>query len=564
MSNKNVAEVVISSSTKPPTLTAGTITPEALRTFENACKNYLRNKENLNAADHVARVAGGFLDPLISDWYWLSQERFDSIMFKDFMTEVRAKWLQKDWELDVRRRLLGTKQSGSFWDWSIVQRNLNSLLINTPHYLTDEQLHNTLEANLDPDLLIAYNDAKVTETKLDDWLSKVKTIDDKTRREQDVLKRLALEAARGEAARGDAARGTKRNGQAAGISEPSRNYNRPNNNNTSSTSSSAFVKLPRLTDAEKNLLDENQGCRKCRRFFVSHHSTNCPNDYPSAAKYKPLTAEDVSQAHPRGKPVASVGPAEPIVALSAPIAAIMPPPNALSVLHGDEGDLSKDSNDSVSTTLAVPFSLPHLHWTCALDDPTSVDRLVLTGLIDNGSHAVLIRPDLVERLALRIRKLPSPMEVDVAISASTNKRCPTTFTHWVKLKAHDTQNFWSSRTVRAVIAPGLCAPIIFGLPFLSVNNIVIDHNARTCIDKNNTFDLLNPSLPTSKKPTVPAQQHNRETLKYAKLAKDVVIAELKLLVLFKFPVSRFQFPVSRFPFPVSRFPFSVFCFPFSA
>ena len=65
MLNKQIAKVIITSSSKPPTLTVGTIMPEALCTFENACKNYLCNKEGLNPIDHVARVAGGFLDPLI-------------------------------------------------------------------------------------------------------------------------------------------------------------------------------------------------------------------------------------------------------------------------------------------------------------------------------------------------------------------------------------------------------------------------------------------------------------------------------------------------------------------
>jgi hypothetical protein len=170
-----------------------------------------------------------------------------------------------------------------------------------------------------------------------------------------------------------------------------------------------------------------------------------------------------------------------------------------------------------------------MHWTCALDDPSSLDHLIITGLIDNGCHAVLICLDLVELLALRTHKLHTPMAVDVALSPSSNDHLPITFTDWVKLKPHDTNNNWSSRTVRAIVAPGLCAPIIFGLPFLSTNNIVIDHDDRTCIDEKNGFDLLNPAAPCINKHSIPAQQHNREMLKRAKLAKKAVIAELKLI-----------------------------------
>ena len=63
---------------------------------------------------------------------------------------------------------------------------------------------------------------------------------------------------------------------------------------------------------------------------------------------------------------------------------------------------------------------------------------------------------------------------------------------WVKLRLYNPSGFWTSKTVRAVIAPSLCAPVILGTPFLAHNNIVIDHAARTVIDKMCGFDLLNP------------------------------------------------------------------------
>ena len=42
-----------------------------------------------------------------------------------------------------------------------------------------------------------------------------------------------------------------------------------------------------------------------------------------------------------------------------------------------------------------------------------------------------------------------------------------------------------------LLSPCLCAPVILGLPFLSHNNIVIDHVARTVIDKMSVFDPMN-------------------------------------------------------------------------
>jgi len=50
---------------------------------------------------------------------------------------------------------------------------------------------------------------------------------------------------------------------------------------------------------------------------------------------------------------------------------------------------------------------------------------------------------------------------------------------------------WSSHPVVALLAPGLCTNILLGLPFLSQNNIVIDHTLHTAHCKSSGFDLLN-------------------------------------------------------------------------
>jgi hypothetical protein len=95
MSTKKTAKVVIISSTKLPTLTAGDITPEALCSFENACKNYITKRAVTPQTMSLISQAAS-LTPLISDWYWLSQEKYDAMMLKDFLAEVHAKWLAKD------------------------------------------------------------------------------------------------------------------------------------------------------------------------------------------------------------------------------------------------------------------------------------------------------------------------------------------------------------------------------------------------------------------------------------------------------------------------------------
>jgi hypothetical protein len=97
---------------------------------------------------------------------------------------------------------------------------------------------------------------------------------------------------------------------------------------------------------------------------------------------------------------------------------------------------------------------------------------------------------------------------------------------WVKLKLYDVSGLWTSKTVRAVIAPSLCAPVILGLSFLSHNNIVIDHEARTVTDKVTGLDLLNP--PPLATPNVPKKGLKQFFLDL-KRDRDLMLAELKLV-----------------------------------
>jgi len=95
-------------------LSAGTVSPEVLHQFKNACQSFFHNKEGLDPKDHVACITGGLQDPLLADWYWMGQEGFNALSFDDFMKEFHNKWLPNDWEQDIHCRVLGTKQSGAF------------------------------------------------------------------------------------------------------------------------------------------------------------------------------------------------------------------------------------------------------------------------------------------------------------------------------------------------------------------------------------------------------------------------------------------------------------------
>jgi hypothetical protein len=99
-------------------------------------------------------------------------------------------------------------------------------------------------------------------------------------------------------------------------------------------------------------------------------------------------------------------------------------------------------------------------------------------------------------------------------------------TKYIKLKLYDLNCWWFSKTVCAIIAPGLCSPIILDLLFLSHNRIVIDHHTRMAIDKTTRFDILNPVAP-------PPPKAPKKKLKqlFTELQEDqkLLVAELKMV-----------------------------------
>ena len=64
-------------------------------------------------------------------------------------------------------------------------------------------------------------------------------------------------------------------------------------------------------------------------------------------------------------------------------------------------------------------------------------------LIDHGSHAVLIREDLVDTLLLRRCLLHKP-EIIELVMESNGKKAEIMLQEYVKLKLYDPSNYWQS------------------------------------------------------------------------------------------------------------------------
>lgn len=172
-----------------------------------------------------------------------------------------------------------------------------------------------------------------------------------------------------------------------------------------------------------------------------------------------------------------------------------------------------------------PLKSKHFIWKCTVDGGPTVDfPLTVHTLIDNGAHIVLIRPELVEQLQLPVYTLETPEEVDIAIDTSCKKKKKQILSSFVILRVTSTDQTFVAKPVRALITPGLCMPVILGLPWLEHNRIVCDHADRACIVKDLNYDLLHPPLiAPPKPPKKKLKQQISENKRYKKLALEELV-----------------------------------------
>jgi hypothetical protein len=577
MSSTSPTAVLSLNNGKRPMISAGAMSPELLHRFEHHARGYLQNKEGLEAKGYVDHIVYSFEDPLFSDWYQSQQDLLSILSFTDFMAKVRARWLPKRWQQDLARKVRSTKQNKTaFSDFIDSLRRDNLLLKGSQFHLSPSQLRTQIELNISPKLAASFdrwkdnhessedesekeNDAPIdpvasaaanllksassalkAEAKLQSFVDTLTKLDQKLVEDRNAQKRDAE----------DAARSLKRSGSSVGLSDVSRRAPYTRNGSTSNTrtqtpsSSSSSSRPPKLTDRERKYLEMYNGCKKCRGFYLpDNHSCNFPtgdgyversmvtvNDARKRIKLPalPVPREEMGMSinsisgsfPPQPSTVPPPLPVASVLGMSSyPITSVYPP-NDNSVLAAGDSDLSCDSNDSVRTH--IPFILPHLLWECAVDshDPSSLSRVPVSALIDHGSPPVLIDQTLVNRLHLPTRLLPCPFPVSGAFFSNGDGSLHVSLTHWVKLKLHDRNNWYSAHTVRAIVAPNLCHEIILGLPFLSHNRIIVNAHERTAIDSNCMFDLLHPTAPVICKPVMKLCDLFAKVKGYCKLLLD--------------------------------------------
>jgi len=201
---------------------------------------------------------------------------------------------------------------------------------------------------------------------------------------------------------------------------------------------------------------------------------------------------------------------------------------AVAVLPQLLGGYTSDSDEDADVShhdVSAPIHVKHLFWNCQIHGLINDFPVKTKALLDNSAHLVLIHPELVAELGLKRYHLWVPEIINIAFKNSDAKQKCELF-DYVKFSFTSLDSVWTSCKAKAIITPGLCAPVILGLPFLQHNSIVTDHANCSCIDKKTNYNLLNPPpcLPPS-----PPKPCLHEQIKITKLNKKVALAELMLV-----------------------------------
>ena len=408
-------------------MTDGSISPKVVRDFETHCQTYFMNAKDGVADDlKVTKILGCFENALVADWASTERERLAKLSFEDFMKEFRERWLPYNWEQMIRVQMLGThldpaKHRFETWAAQIMSHNVS--LRNTPLFMTDDRLRTQLEIMLDVELQTLARSQKVSEiTDLHKWMTQIKEIDNQR---QIHLKRMEqfFDAAASRAAK---RQNTGQNTSQYRAPRTSGSFQQGCNNQTrtapASASTTSTTYPPRLTDEERCLLHDHEGCLKCREFYIGHRANACTVTL-SGKDYRTRTMQDALRAKSlRGN---GTWPA-PVAATIEPTEATKPSELVAAVFPHNapitaDGSVTEDSDSSIaSVSDKTPLKGKHFIWTCRIDNAIDQVSVKARALIDSGAHMVLIRPDLVKRLNLRSHPLATPERVDVALGSANH------------------------------------------------------------------------------------------------------------------------------------------------
>ena len=247
-----------------PALTSTDI--RSLRTWEAQIETYFA--ANGIAADcQVAHASMGLSDPKAVLWFATERTTYmaPGKTFSQLFTALITEFAPDDWATSIRLSLTAMSQTTTFVDFAMDLRLQNGYLP-TANRLNDSRLKEILEMGMKPSLR--------TQCLLDStWRSMaLHTFIAHGRKYEEHAATMAAEQIATAAA-------TRKARAPPPVPATFRTNTTPRSHTPRTNSSGAF-RSPALTAAEISILNDCQGCRKCRQLWVKHQSTDCPNGFP--------------------------------------------------------------------------------------------------------------------------------------------------------------------------------------------------------------------------------------------------------------------------------------------
>jgi len=217
---------------------------------------------------------------------------------------------------------------------------------------------------------------------------------------------------------------------------------------------------PKLTKNEHHLLDKHQGCTKCHKGYQNHHARNCPNEFPDAVGYTKLM-DQMLLGHKCAQGVSSS---------THPVGAVIdivndkPENNAAFTINAVMPSSVLDTGDTTDEEMCALLISPHFRWLCQLTGPESEFPTAVNSMIDIGVHGVFINPELIQKCNYHRLKLLKSLIIDLALQNGCNSQA--SLTEYIKICLLSSDSSWSSITIKAIIVPRLCVPLLLGVPFL--------------------------------------------------------------------------------------------------
>ncbi|KAJ7024460.1 hypothetical protein C8F04DRAFT_968833, partial [Mycena alexandri] len=183
---------------KFPTLHAGKLTAVVLDDFDLACSHIFDAKDT-PADKRVSVILACFQEQKIINWYrpTKNRERLLKLSYPEFLSELRTKFLDPDWQTELRTKVMSMRQAddGTFDDYATKLIGHASLLVDDP--IDDTHLRHHLEAGMSDDLRYIYmrdKDIKALiatdNLDIDVYVREVNKLDEDRRRDLERQRRL--------------------------------------------------------------------------------------------------------------------------------------------------------------------------------------------------------------------------------------------------------------------------------------------------------------------------------------------------------------------------------------